>query len=154
MTPHYEPARLGDAEELVALRIAAMQASLEALGRFDPVRARARFLEHFSPECTRHLMVGGRRVGVVVLRLEPQHLLLDHLYVHPDHQGRGLGAAVVVDVLRHAAAQGLPVNVTELRGSRSNHFYQRHGFELVEESEWDLVYLNRTGVAMLTGSSR
>lgn len=154
MTHHYEPAQLGDAEELVALRIAAMQASLEVLGRFDPVRARARFLEDFSPECTRHLVVKGRRVGVVVLRLEPQHLLLDHLYVHPDHQGQGLGAAVVADVMRQAAALGLPVKVTALRGSRSNHFYQRLGFELVEESEWDLIYLNRTGVARFTGSSR
>lgn len=51
-------------EQLVALRIAAMQASLEALGRFDPVWARVRFLEHFSPECTRHLLVKGRRVGL------------------------------------------------------------------------------------------
>jgi GNAT superfamily N-acetyltransferase len=147
MTPHYEPAQFSDAEELVALRIAAMRPSLEQLGRFDALRARTRFLEHFTPDCTRHLLVAGQRVGVVVLRHEAEHLLLDHLYVHPDHQGQGIGAAVLAGVFRQAEAQGLPVKVTALRGSRSNDFYQHHGFELVSESEWDLVYVRRTGIA-------
>ena len=66
MTLHYHPAQPEDAEELVALRIAAMRPSLEQLGRFDPQRARARFLAHYTPDCTRHLLVGGRRIGVVV----------------------------------------------------------------------------------------
>jgi len=143
MTLHYAPAQPEDADELVALRVAAMRPSLEQLGRFDPQRARARFLQHYTPACTRHLVVGGRRVGVVVVRHEAEHLLLDHLYVHPDHQGQGIGAAVLADVLAQAETQGLPVKVTALRGSRSNDFYQRHGFVLVEESEWDLVYLRQ-----------
>lgn len=145
MTLHYHPAQPEDGEELVALRIAAMHPSLEQLGRFDPQRARARFLDHFTPDCTWHLVVAGRRVGVVVVRHEAEHLLLDHLYVHPDHQGQGIGAAVLADVLAQAEAQGLPVKVTALRGSRSNDFYQRHGFVQVEESEWDLVYLRPPG---------
>lgn len=145
MTLHFEPAQLRDAEELVALRIAAMRPSLERVGRFDPQRARARFLEHFTPACTQHLVLAGRRVGVVVLRQDDGQWLLEHLYVHPDHQGQGLGAAVLAEVFRQADAQGLPVRVTALRGSRSNHFYQRHGFELVQKSEWDLVYVRRPG---------
>src|SRR5450830_1610877 len=127
MTLHYAPAQPEDADELVALRLAAMRPSLEQLGRFDPQRARARFLQHYTPACTRHLVVGGRRVGVVVVR----------------HEAEGIGAAVLADVLAQAETQGLPVKVTALRGSRSNDFYQRHGFVLVEESEWDLVYLRQ-----------
>ena len=36
----YEPVRAGDFEALLALRIRALQPSLEALGRFSPERAR------------------------------------------------------------------------------------------------------------------
>lgn len=52
---------------------------------------------------------------------------------------------MLAGVFMQADAQGLPVRVTALRGSRSNHFYQRHGFELLQESEWDLVYVRRSG---------
>jgi hypothetical protein len=40
----FEQALATDAEALVQLRIAAMRESLEHLARFDPVRARERFL--------------------------------------------------------------------------------------------------------------
>ena len=153
MTLHFEPAQLRDADELVALRIAAMRPSLEQLGRFDPQRARARFLAHFTPACTQHLVVPGQRVGVLVLRRDGEYLLLDHLYVHPDHQGQGIGAAVLAEVFRQAKTQGLPVKVTALRGSRSNDFYQRHGFGLVEESEWDLVYVRNPRAERETAGS-
>ena len=39
----------GDFEALVSIRIDAMRESLERMGRFDPVRARERFREGFSP---------------------------------------------------------------------------------------------------------
>ena len=43
----FEAAVGDDAEALVAIRIAAMRESLERLGRFDPQRARDRFLAGF-----------------------------------------------------------------------------------------------------------
>lgn len=137
----FAPVDAADADALVALRIAAMRESLERIGRFDPQRARERFLSTFAPELTRHLVVGGERVGFVVVRSYQGELLLDHLYVHPAHQGRGIGAAVLARVFADADAQRLPVRVGALRGSDSNRFYQRHGFRQVEESEWDIHYL-------------
>jgi GNAT superfamily N-acetyltransferase len=137
----FTPATAADAEALVALRIAAMRESLERIGRFDPQRARDRFLSSFTPEQTQHLVLQGERVGFVVLRSYQGELQLDHLYVHPSHQGRGIGAAVLARVFASADARGLPVRVGALRGSDSNRFYQRHGFRPVEESEWDIHYV-------------
>lgn len=139
----YEPAQPEDAEALVALRIAAMRESLERIGRFDPQRARDRFLAAYRPELTRHLVVDGERVGFVVVRTEADHLLLDHLYLHPAHQGHGIGAAVLHALFAQADAQGLPVRVGALRGSDSNRFYARHGFVLVEAAEWDNYYVRQ-----------
>ena len=130
-----------DAEELVALRIAAMRDSLMRIGRFDPQRARERFLSGYAPAHTRHIALAGRRVGFVVVKPEPQALLLDHLYLHPDSQGRGLGAIVLARVIAEARAQGLPLRVGALRDSDSNRFYLRHGFKLVAQEEFDNYYL-------------
>jgi len=135
------PASAADFEDLLALRIAAMRESLSRLGRFDPIRARERLRASFAPELTRHILVQGERVGFVLLRPLPGALSLEHLYVHPRAQRRGIGARVLLVVFEEARQQGLPVRVTALRGSDSNAFYQRHGFVLAGESEWDIHYV-------------
>jgi hypothetical protein len=51
----FENAVASDAEALAAIRVEAMRESLERIGRFDPQRARERFLSAFSPTHTRHI---------------------------------------------------------------------------------------------------
>ena len=135
------PTTQEDAEHLVALRIAAMQESLERIGRFSPERARARFLDTFDPSQTRHIVVDGQRVGFVMIRPNQEGLYLDHLYIHPDFQNRGLGSQVLKVILAEADKAGQQVKVGALKESDSNRFYQAHGFELVEEGEWDNFYI-------------
>ena len=130
-----------DADALVAIRIAAMRESLERLGRFDPQRARERFLSAFDPACTRHIVVDGRRAGFVVARERDGGLLLDHLYLLPAEQGRGIGAAVMAWLLADADARGLAMRVGALRESAANRFYQRLGFVHERKSDWDEHYL-------------
>lgn len=137
----FAPAGPEDAEALALLRVEAMRDSLERIGRFNLDRARQRFLSSFVPGLTRHILTDGRRVGFVVLRPYQGELLLDHLYVRPSQQGRGIGAAVLQQVFGEADAAKLPLRVGALRESDSNRFYERHGFVLVERSEWDNHYL-------------
>ncbi len=135
------PATEGDFEALLALRMAAMQESLQRLGRFDPQRARERLSRAFEPASTRQILCRGERVGFVVVIRREADLLLDHLYVEPPSQGRGIGGWVMAQVLSEADRQCLPVRVTALRLSAANRFYQHHGFVLQAESEWDMHYL-------------
>lgn len=114
-----------------------MRESLERIGRFDPRRARERFLSGFSPAHTRHVLLGDEAAGFFALKPRADGLLLDHLYIHPRHQGLGLGAAVLAQVFLEADALGVPVHVGALRDSASNRFYARHGFVLVERGEFD-----------------
>ena len=130
-----------DAEALVGLRVEAMRESLENVGRFDPARARARFLATFDPAHTLHIDVAGDRVGFFVAKPGDGELLLDHLYVKPAHQGKGIGGAVLQHVFAQAASLGMPVRVGALRGSRSNAFYLRHGFIEVAQGEFDIYYV-------------
>ena len=132
-----------DAEDLAALRVEAMRESLERVGRFDADRARTRFLANFSPEFTRAIVHGGERVGFAVVRPCADGLLLDHLYVRPSSQNRGIGAAALQAVFAQADACSANVRVGALRESDSNRFYLSHGFELVEQAEFDNYYVRR-----------
>ena len=144
------PTTQEDAEELVALRIAAMRESLERIGRFSPERARARFLDTFDPSQTRHIVVDGQRVGFVMIRPNQEGLYLDHLYIHPDFQNRGLGSQVLKVILAEADKAGQQVKVGALKESASNRFYLAHGFEPAEEGEWDNYYIRPTRSAAST----
>jgi len=138
-----EPVDPSDFDALVALRIAAMQESLERIGRFDPERARARLAASFEPARTRHIVVDGARVGFVVVKPQSAEWLLDHLYLHPTAQGCGTGAAVMAQVMAEADAANMPLRVGALNGSDANRFYQRCGFVLVEATELDNYYVRK-----------
>ncbi|WP_374583907.1 GNAT family N-acetyltransferase [Ideonella dechloratans] len=138
-----KPASDDDFEALLLLRLAAMRESLEQVGRFDPQRARERLSRGFQPKFTRNILLDGELVGfVVVVPLEDSgEWLLDHLYIHPNAQKLGIGSWVMGQVLQEADRHGKAVRVTALRLSDANRFYQRHGFQLQAEGEWDLYYL-------------
>lgn len=137
------PVTEADFETLLAIRIEAMRDSLERLGRFDPARARARarLRATFRPEHTWFIERDGARIGFYALRPDGAGLRLDHLYVVPPAQGLGVGGQVLGRLLLDADRRGLPVRVGALRGSDSNRFYRRHGFEPVAQGEWDIDYL-------------
>lgn len=137
------PASQADFEALAAIRVEAMRESLERLGRFDPVRAWERLRSGFAPEHTRHIEIRGERVGFVVVKPHADHLLLDHLYIRPGHQGAGIGSQVLRLALAQAAALGLAVKVCALKHSDANRFYQRHGFALIAQEDFDNHYLRQ-----------
>lgn len=149
----FEGALESDADALADLRVAAMRESLERVGRFDPARARERFLSSFDAAVTRHVLADGLRVGLVVVRTNEKEMLLEHLYIDPRHQGRGVGAAVLAEVFSDADRHCLDVRVGALKESASNRFYMRHGFEPVAQDEWDLYYVRKPSAAAIRQGS-
>lgn len=141
------PTTQEDAEALVAIRISAMRESLERVGRFDPDRARNRFISNFQPKHTRYIEWNKTKVGFVVVKAHEVGLVLDHLYIHPDYQGKRIGTLVLETIFAEADAQNLAMRVGALKESDSNRFYQRHGFEFVEEDEFDNYYIRPAKVS-------
>ncbi|MDE2427609.1 MAG: GNAT family N-acetyltransferase [Burkholderiales bacterium] len=138
---HFAPASADDFDDLLALRIEAMRDSLERIERFDPERARLRFLAGFAPDATRYIVQNGERIGFIVVKSDAADLLLDHLYIRPAAQGKGIGTLVLQQLFAQADAEGRVVRVGALRESASNRFYQRHGFALVSSGEFDRYYV-------------
>jgi len=75
---------------------------------------------------------------------------INHLYVHPDHQGRGHGSALLA--LAQASAPSLRLWTFQCNlGARR--FYERHGFRIEQETDGsnneerqpDILYFWRRG---------
>lgn len=135
-----------DPSELAEIRVEAMKPSLEAVGRFDPQRARKRFLDSYDPKDTKIIHIGDDLVGFYVVREHVDHLYLDHIYIRPMHQGSGLGRQLVKAIQEQARARLLPVQLVALRESPANDFYLSCGFVLDRSDDLDNYYTWRPNV--------
>jgi GNAT superfamily N-acetyltransferase len=125
---HWLPARPEDAPAIADLRVDVLRASLERLGRFDPARARAYFLDAFAPEFTRVLRGADAVLGSIAVRPGPDGTWIEHFYLARELQGAGLGSAVLADVTAAADATATTLLLDVLVGSAARRLYERHGF--------------------------
>ncbi|WP_353953548.1 GNAT family N-acetyltransferase [Knoellia sp. S7-12] len=132
-----QPARVEDAPWIAELRAVVMRPDLERLGRYDATRVRQRFLTGFQPDLTHVITVAGTVVGVIAVRPEQEERWIEHFYLYPDHQGRGLGGEVLRWALRQPP-EGLPFRLNVLQGSPARRLYERHGFVWERENPVDV----------------
>ncbi|RZT12779.1 putative N-acetyltransferase YhbS [Kribbella sp. VKM Ac-2569] len=135
------PATANDLEELVELRAVAMRPDLERLGRYDDHRVRQRLRDAYTPEHTRIIEVDGEFAGSISIRPAEDRHWLEHFYLAPHHQGRGLGSAVLRSVLDEAGAATVALNV--LQGSPARKLYERHGFVTETEDPVDVFMVRK-----------
>lgn len=135
-----ETAKNADAELLAEIRVDSMRPSLQAVGRFDPERARSRFLSSFQAPDTNIIYLEEKVAGFFVVRTETDHLYLDHLYVVATFQGRGIGRRIVHDLKAVATTASLVIRLMALNESPSNRFYKSCGFKFVSADQLDTLY--------------
>ncbi len=72
--------------------------------------------------------------------LPGSHWYLPQLGVHRQHQGRGVGSAVLQPILMRADVEGLPCYL-ETEKLRNLPFYRRHGFDygIGDTLEYDII---------------
>ncbi|MCF3122296.1 GNAT family N-acetyltransferase [Streptomyces arenae] len=131
-------ARTTDREVIAELRATVMRPDLERLGRFDPHRVRQRLRDSFSAEHTSVIESDGAFTGSVTLRPGEDGHWLEHFYLDPRAQGRGLGSAVLGSLLERTDAEGAAVRLDVLQGSSARRLYERHGFTVETEDPVDV----------------
>ncbi|MZG06642.1 GNAT family N-acetyltransferase [Streptomyces sp. SID5614] len=131
-----------DIEAIAELRAEVMRPDLERLGRYDEHRVRQRLRDAYAPEHTSVIEAAGSFAGCVALRPAEDGWWLEHFYLSPALQGRGIGSAVLRGVLDRADAERIPVRLDVLQGSPARRLYERHGFTLEREDAVD-VFLVR-----------
>ncbi|TCC58652.1 GNAT family N-acetyltransferase [Kribbella pittospori] len=135
------PAAVEDVEVIAELRAEVMRPDLERLGRYDEYRVRQRFRDSFSEQHTSIIMVDDELAGCITIRPAEDRLWLEHFYLAPRLQGRGLGSVVLRTALEQADAQGATVALNVLQGSNARRLYERHGFVLESEDPVDVFMI-------------
>lgn len=134
-----------DVEVIAELRATVMRADLERLGRYDERRVRQRLRDSFSTQHTSVIMIGREIAGCVTVRPCEGRELLEHFYLAPHRQGRGLGSAVLRTVLERTDAQDMTVSLNVLQGSPARRLYVRHGFVVEEQDPIDIFMVRPPG---------
>lgn len=135
------PATTDDAPMLADIRVEAMRPSLEALNRFDPVRARQRFLSGFAKQETFIICCQNEVIGFYVLRDYVDHLYLDHLYLKNKFQGKGFGRKVIEHIQNVAVNADKAIKLIALKKSPANDFYISAGFNFEQAEGVDNHYI-------------
>ena len=125
---------------MLALRIDVMREHLERVFRYKPWRARRIFRAHFDEPGMRLILIGDERIGCVGFRSEPECRKINSFYLERRFHNSGLGTAILKVLLAEADAQGLPVRLEVLTGSKADRFYLRHGFVKLREDEIEAEY--------------
>ncbi|WP_133910936.1 GNAT family N-acetyltransferase [Streptomyces sp. NBC_00582] len=131
-----------DVEAVAEVRAAALRGDLERLGRYDEHRVRQRLRDGWVPGNTLVVEEGGAVVGCVALRPAEDGHWLEHFYLAPRAQGRGIGTALLRELLETADREGWRVRLNVLQGSAARRLYERHGFVFEKEDAVD-VFLVR-----------
>jgi GNAT superfamily N-acetyltransferase len=137
------PAEAEDVEVIAELRATVMRPDLERLGRFDEHRVRQRFRDSFVPQHMSVIVADGTFAGSVALRPAEDARWLEHFFIDPDFQGRGLGTAVLRTLLEQTDADGVPVRLNVLRGSAAQRLYERVGFTVESQDPVDVFMVRQ-----------
>lgn len=129
------PATRDDLEFLWDLHILTLLEYVALTWGWDRTWQRENFLKRFDPASLEILEARGIPMGVLGVRYAEDHLYLREIQIHPDWQGRGIGAAMVADIVAHAAARRLPVRLQVLKVNPARRLYERCGFCLRGETE-------------------
>jgi GNAT superfamily N-acetyltransferase len=143
------PAELADVDAIAELRAVVMRPDLERLGRFDEHRVRQRLRDSFSPQHTSVILADGAFGGCVTLRPAEDGQWLEHFYLAPGIQGRGLGSAVLRTLLDRTDADGVLVRLNVLLGSAARRLYERHGFAVEVQDPIDIYMVRLPGAGPL-----
>ena len=82
----------------------------------------------------------GELVGFYAVDHQGDCLYLDHLYVEPKWQSKGVGGLIMKRMIDESERAELPLRLGALKESRSNAFYRKWGFRVIREEEWDVYY--------------
>ncbi|MBD0275376.1 MAG: GNAT family N-acetyltransferase [Acetobacteraceae bacterium] len=125
----------GDAEALHAIHGACLTATLLGRGHYTREQVEA-WMAGRTPEGYLNAARGGERFlvaerdGAVVGFASWRDGELLSLFIHPDHQGRGIGSALAFACSAEAERSGAPITVVRA-ALGAEPFYRRHGLAVV-----------------------
>ena len=88
----------------------------------------------------RIILDGDRSIGRIFLSWLEGVMILVDIALLPEYRGRGIGGALIKELLGEAERTGKTVQLHVLKSNRAQNLYRRFGFEVVEDagSHWKM----------------
>jgi putative hydrolase of the HAD superfamily len=102
---------------------------------WDEAREHEYFLRRFSATECQTILVEGELAGWFRTEDNADHFCLDYIVLAPEHQRKGIGGQIVMDLLRRARERGVPLKLNVLRVNPAKTLYERLGFREVGGDE-------------------
>ncbi len=119
---------------LWALHELTMREATAALWPWDEVDQRHRFERSLDLAVAQVIVVRSADVGLLWIEDRGLDLFLRRLEIHPSRQGRGLGGAIVADLVGRAHSSSRPLRLRVLRSNpRARALYERCGLRVCDE---------------------
>jgi ribosomal protein S18 acetylase RimI-like enzyme len=97
-------------------------------GPWDELAQDRFFEEGWSALPHRIVLCDGVACGYTCIDDSADQIRLRELVIHPEFQNRGVGSAVIVEILVDARARGIPVRLGTCHMNRAQELYTRLGF--------------------------
>ena len=120
-----------DRDRLYAIHSEGMRPYVEQVWGWDDDFQRERFRRGFDPRTTQIVVSSGQEIGFLRAEEKGGTVSLAQVFIVPEHRGRGIGTALLRDIL----ARGLPVRLRVLKvNAGARRLYERLGFRLVDDT--------------------
>ena len=122
----------GDRDTLYRIRREAMRPYVEQIWGWDEEFQERRFRESYDHTKTQVVVVDGHATGLLGVSEREWATFIDQIEIVPEYQGRGIGTALINEVL----ARGRPVELDVLKvNADARRLYERLGFRVTGETE-------------------
>ena len=124
-----------DSEFVFAVKKAAFREYVEQIWGWDDTYQKELHNRRFGSQDLRIIQFNGTDVGFLSTSITPDTLKVNQIYILPEYQGRGIGAACMRDIIDDANQEQKSVTLQVLRiNTRATAFYQRLGFTIVDKN--------------------
>ncbi len=129
-----------DSEFAYQTKKAASRSYVEKVWGWDEEEQRQLHERRFISQDFYVIQASGIDVGILAMVREPDCVKLNQLFILPEYQSRGIGAACMMRVIEDAEALKLPVRLRVLKvNGRAIVFYERLGFKSIGENDTHLL---------------
>jgi ribosomal protein S18 acetylase RimI-like enzyme len=96
------------------------------------------FARQFVLSEVRIITLNDRDIGWIQTQADHGVAIIQHFYIVPEQQGRGIGGTILKQLLAQARRQGKAVTLSVMKRNRARRFYEKHGFRLTHEGTHEI----------------
>jgi GNAT superfamily N-acetyltransferase len=129
-----------DSEFAYQTKKATFKPYLEQVRPWDEEEQRMLHARRFASQDFQVIQVSGVDAGILAMVRQADCVKVNQIFILPEYQSQGIGAACMQQIIKDAACASLPVRLQVLKvNSRAIEFYKRLGFKSYGESETHIL---------------